>query len=63
MAVDLSSLIAQLEAVVADPSAAGPDRLRILSLARAAAVAVEEPFETVQRLAYSVRVSPISISC
>lgn len=56
-AVDLGVLIEQLQRVIANPeavAAAGPQRQEILQLARTAAVAIEEPFETVQRLAYSV---------
>lgn len=56
-AADLDVLIEQLQRVIANPeavSAAGSQRQQILQLTRTAAVAIEEPFETVQRLAYSV---------
>lgn len=58
---DIDTLIAQLQSIVADPKgaavAAGIDdakRQQLQQLARAASVALEEPFQTVQRLAYSV---------
>ncbi|KAM3427705.1 hypothetical protein NHJ13734_008887 [Beauveria thailandica] len=57
---DVDALIAQLQAIVADPkrfaAAAAIDditRQQLKQLTRAASVALEEPFETVQRLAYS----------
>ncbi|KAM3552003.1 hypothetical protein MY1884_007425 [Beauveria asiatica] len=56
----VDALIAQLQAIVADPksfaaTAAIDDitRQQLKQLTRAASVALEEPFETVQRLAYS----------
>lgn len=58
-AADLNVLIDQLKLVISNPevvAAAGAERQQILQLAREAAVAIEEPFETVQRLAYSVRI-------
>ncbi|EJP67382.1 sterigmatocystin 8-O-methyltransferase precursor, putative [Beauveria bassiana ARSEF 2860] len=60
---DVDALIAQLQAIVADPkrfaAAAAIDdttRQQLKQLTRAASVALEEPFETVQRLAYSAEV-------
>ncbi|KGQ03572.1 Sterigmatocystin 8-O-methyltransferase [Beauveria bassiana D1-5] len=57
---DVDALIAQLQAIVADPkrfaaTAAIDDttRQQLKQLTRAASVALEEPFETVQRLGYS----------
>ncbi|KAM3503974.1 hypothetical protein MY11210_008519 [Beauveria gryllotalpidicola] len=57
---DIDALIAQLQAIVANPrrfaaTAAIDDtrRQQLKQLTRAASVALEEPFETVQRLAYS----------
>ncbi|KHO01575.1 O-methyltransferase, family 2 [Metarhizium album ARSEF 1941] len=55
-AADLDILIQQLERVIANPEAAvaaGSKRHQVLQLARAAAVAIEEPFETLQRVGYS----------
>lgn len=58
---DVDVLIAQLQAIVADPKgsivAAAIDdtkRQQLKQLTRAASFALEEPFETVQRLVYSV---------
>lgn len=56
---DIDALITQLQAIIADPSGCttGLDdttRQRLKQLTRAASVALEEPFETVQRLVYSV---------
>lgn len=58
---DIDALIAQLQAIVADPKGAAvagaideAKRLQLKQLTRAASVALEEPFETVQRLVYSV---------
>ena len=60
--IDLGSLAQQLRSILDNPDAtAGADeaqRLEVKQLARAVSVALEQPFETVQRLAYSVR--PIS---
>lgn len=56
--LDLKVLTEQLKLLIADPGAAASDEVRrqeVQHLARAAAVALEDPFETVQRLAYSVR--------
>ncbi|ATY63776.1 O-family 2 [Cordyceps militaris] len=55
---DIDALITQLQAIIADPSGCttGVDdttRQRLKQLTRAASVALEEPFETVQRLVYS----------
>jgi hypothetical protein len=47
-------LLDQLRALVANPEAFASDRQEIIALARQAAVALEEPFETLQRLVYSV---------
>lgn len=62
---DVDALIAQLQAIVADPkrfaaTAAIDDttRQQLKQLTRAASVALEEPFETVQRLGYSVSPLP-----
>ncbi len=61
--VELDSLAQQLRSVLNNPDAfAGADeaqRLEVKQLARAVSVALEQPFETVQRLAYSVRLSPL----
>lgn len=58
---DVDVLITQLQAIVADPKgeavASAIDdikRQQLKKLTRAASVALEEPFETVQRLVYSV---------
>ncbi|GJN82284.1 hypothetical protein PLIIFM63780_005823 [Purpureocillium lilacinum] len=55
--VELDSLAQQLRSVLNNPDAfAGADeaqRLEVKQLARAVSVALEQPFETVQRLAYS----------
>ncbi|EGX93533.1 O-methyltransferase, putative [Cordyceps militaris CM01] len=56
---DIDALITQLQAIIADPSGCttGLDdttRQRLKQLTRAASVALEEPFETVQRLVYSL---------
>lgn len=56
-AAEIAVLIDQLQRVVADPGALIADeaqRLEAKQLARSAAVLLEEPFDTVQRLAYSV---------
>lgn len=59
--LDVDILIAQLQAIVADPKGAtvalaidDTKRQQLKQLARAASFALEEPFETVQRLVYSV---------
>lgn len=53
--MDTNALIEQLEKIIADPSVVDEgSRLRVRQLARQASVAVEEPFEMGQRLAYSV---------
>lgn len=53
--MDTNALIEQLEKIIADPSVVDEgNRLRVRQLARQASVAVEKPFETGQRLAYSV---------
>lgn len=58
---DVDALIHQLQAIVEDPKGAAilsnindAKRQQLKQLARAASVALEEPFETVQRLVYSV---------
>ncbi|KAJ2967034.1 hypothetical protein NQ176_g9863 [Zarea fungicola] len=57
---DVDALIHQLQAIVEDPKGAAilsnindAKRQQLKQLARAASVALEEPFETVQRLVYS----------
>lgn len=53
--MDTNALIEQLERIIADPSVVDEgSRLRVMQLTRQASVAVEQPFETVKRLAYSV---------
>ena len=48
-------LIGQLRALVENPEAFSSQRQEIIKLSRQAAVVLEDPFETFQRLAYSVR--------
>jgi hypothetical protein len=50
------ALLAQLRALIANPGvfSNGPQRQEITKLSRQAAVMLEDPFETFQRLAYSV---------
>lgn len=50
-------LIEQLRAVIDNPDSFAGDRREILGLARKAAALLESPFETLQRLAYSVGTS------
>ncbi|ODA76985.1 hypothetical protein RJ55_07502 [Drechmeria coniospora] len=55
-APDLSVLVAQLELVLGNPEAAAADdaqRLRVRQLARSASTALEQPFETLQRIVHS----------
>lgn len=47
-------LIQQLKALIATPEAFSAQSTEIIQLSRQAAVALEGPFETFQRLAYSV---------
>jgi hypothetical protein len=56
-AADLDVLTAQLKLLLENPAAAKDDaqRLQLKQLARAASLALEQPFETLQRLVYSVR--------
>lgn len=58
-----TALIEQLNAVAEDPDALNPSqRQEIIHLSRKAATALEGPFETFQRLAYSVyHPSPFSL--
>lgn len=64
--LDVEILIAQLQAIVADPKGAtvalaidDTKRQQLKQLARAASFALEEPFETVQRLVYSVSLTTL----
>jgi hypothetical protein len=47
-------LLEQLRALVEAPGAVAGQRQEIIKLSRKAAVILEEPFETFQRIAYSV---------
>jgi hypothetical protein len=47
-------LLEQLRALVETPDAFASERQEIIKLSRKAAVILEEPFETFQRIAYSV---------
>jgi hypothetical protein len=47
-------LVQQLKALIANPEAFSSQGTEIIQLSRQAAVALEGPFETIQRLAYSV---------
>jgi len=51
---NLTLLIEQLKAVLADPSVPPAQRQEIIQLSRKTAVVLENPFEMFQRLAYSV---------
>ena len=51
-------LLQQLRAVIETPDAFATDRQEIMNLARKASVELEGPFETMQRLAYSVFYPP-----
>lgn len=51
---DPATLIAELQKLINNPDAFSAERQEIIQLSRKAAVALEEPFEMLQRLAYSV---------
>lgn len=53
--MDTNALIQQLEKIIADPSVVDEgSRQRVKQLARQASAAVEQPFETVRRLVFTV---------
>jgi hypothetical protein len=52
---DPAVLIEQLRALIRDPDAFSAQRQEIIKLSRHAAVALEDPFEMFQRMAYAVR--------
>jgi hypothetical protein len=57
---DASSIIRQLKSITNNTSsfsASEAERLEILNLCRKVAVSLESPFETMQRIAYSVSLS------
>lgn len=56
-------LIEELKALIANPNVPSAQRQEIIQLSRKAAVVLEEPFEMLQRLAYSVRLSLRQKAC